>query len=280
MDTFTVDREPSCTQEGSASIRCGLCGAVKESKVIPARGHRDGPIVRENEIEASCTHEGSYTESLYCQDCGVCMARHVVKTNSIGHAFSDWVTRDTTVCTGTVQERVCAKCGLIESKNVSGADHKPAAAYVVDQAPTCTQDGSSSLRCTKCDAVLASKVLKATGHNPFETAQKEATCTDTGYTGDIVCSVCGITLSTGHQTPVTAHAYDNGVCVNCNAPDPTFSAASVGASVQDPAQQPEKTDLHFGSMHRFLSQAFAVLAMLVLLGAAIVMVVLIVKRRR
>ncbi len=40
---------------------------------------------------------------------------------------------------------------------------------------------------------------------------KEATCTEDGYTGDEICSVCGETVSTGTVIPATGHSWDSGV---------------------------------------------------------------------
>ena len=46
-----------------------------------------------------------------------------------------------------------------------------------------------------------------------------ATCTTEGYTGDRVCSDCGITLRTGVATGKSAHAYVGGICSECGAED-------------------------------------------------------------
>lgn len=40
--TYTVDVQPSCTQTGSKSIHCSICGAIKDgsTEMIPATGHQ------------------------------------------------------------------------------------------------------------------------------------------------------------------------------------------------------------------------------------------------
>lgn len=44
-------------------------------------------------------------------------------------------------------------------------------------------------------------------HTPKTVNAKAATCTEDGYTGDTVCSVCGYEISQGESVPATAHAW-------------------------------------------------------------------------
>lgn len=52
---------------------------------------------------------------------------------------------------------------------------------------------------------------------------KDATCTETGYTGDTVCS-CGETIKTGTTIPVKEHNYVDGSCEECGQADPDACA--------------------------------------------------------
>ena len=52
------------------------------------------------------------------------------------------------------------------------------------------------------------------------TGVKAPTCTEDGYTGDLVCAGCGSVMQAGSTIPRLNHNYQNGVCVNCGAPDP------------------------------------------------------------
>ena len=50
--------------------------------------------------------------------------------------------------------------------------------------------------------------------------QKDATCTEDGYTGDHVCDKCGTVVEEGEPIPATGHKFDkNGVCEICGATD-------------------------------------------------------------
>ena len=55
--------------------------------------------------------------------------------------------------------------------------------------------------------------------------EKQATCTTEGYTGDKVCSVCGILLEKGKSIPKTEHNFQNGVCTMCGMAQPSEPAA-------------------------------------------------------
>lgn len=46
--------------------------------------------------------------------------------------------------------------------------------------------------------------------------QKDATCTDEGYTGDLVCDDCGVVVEEGKVVAKAEHTYDeNGICTVC-----------------------------------------------------------------
>ena len=50
------------------------------------------------------------------------------------------------------------------------------------------------------------------------TGQKKATCTDNGYTGDILCAACGRQIQAGTVLPATGHHYgSDGKCTDCGA---------------------------------------------------------------
>ena len=55
--------------------------------------------------------------------------------------------------------------------------------------------------------------------------EKQATCTTEGYTGDRVCSVCGMVVEKGKSIPKTEHNFQNGVCTMCGMAQPSDPAA-------------------------------------------------------
>lgn len=57
------------------------------------------------------------------------------------------------------------------------------------------------------------------------TGVKVPTCTEDGYTGDLVCDECGGMIQAGSTISKLNHSYQNGVCINCGAPDPNAPAS-------------------------------------------------------
>ena len=86
---------------------------------------------------------------------------------------------------------------------------------------TCTEDGSVTVICDDCDEVLSTETLPATGHSTVVKNAKDATCTEPGYTGDKVCTVCG---ETGEVIPAADHSYKDGKCTVCGAADPNANS--------------------------------------------------------
>lgn len=84
---------------------------------------------------------------------------------------------------------------------------------VEEKVPTCTEDGYATYyQCLDCgkyfeeeelitETIWEDLLLPATGHKTELRNAKEATCTEDGYTGDEVCTVCGETLKRGEVIP-------------------------------------------------------------------------------
>lgn len=105
---------------------------------------------------------------------------------------------------------------------------------------TCTEDGSVTVVCDDCDEVLSTETLPATGHSTVVKNAKDATCTEPGYTGDKVCTVCGETGETGEVIPAAGHSYKDGKCTVCGAADP--NANSGGNTGNEATDSPNTAD--------------------------------------
>lgn len=105
---------------------------------------------------------------------------------------------------------------------------------------TCTEDGSVTIICNDCDEVLSTETLPATGHSTVVKNAKDATCTEPGYTGDKVCTVCGETVKTGEVIPAAGHSYKDGKCTVCGAADP--NANSGGNTGNNGTDSPNTAD--------------------------------------
>lgn len=118
----TVAKEPTCTEKGTKSVKCGECGADLGTEEIPALGHTAGDWKVTK--EATCTEKGSKEQR--CTVCG-----EVVKTEEIAKLAHTWKTdKDTDkdgwkVVTAATKdkegskERVCSVCGTKETATIA-----------------------------------------------------------------------------------------------------------------------------------------------------------------
>ena len=74
----------------------------------------------------------------------------------------------------------------------------------------------------KNETTLEALTIPALGHKTQLVGAKAATCTEDGYTGDEVCTVCGETVKKGETIPAAGHDYKDGKCTVCGETDPNY----------------------------------------------------------
>ncbi len=188
---YVIEKAPTCTVAGEKVLRCTKCNVVLEKKEVSATGHN----YEKTEHEATCTENG-YT----VYTCSVCQDSYTKQTSAPkGHNF-DVVTQ--TGCSGAeYTTKTCLTCGAVETEgDLAALAHTPAAEYVTEKAPSCTEAGEKVLRCAKCDIVLDSEEISATGHS-YEEIEHEATCTEAGYV-ERTCTACGDSATEITSEPV------------------------------------------------------------------------------
>ena len=193
-DKGTVTIQPGCTTAGTKTFGC-ICGATKTEN-IDAAGHTAGAAVRENEVAATCTTDGSYDEVVYCADCRKELSREKKTVDALGHDCVHHNAKAAT-CTekGWEAYDTCSRCDYTTYKETPAKGHsKGDAKKEKEVAATCTTDGSYDevIYCTVCKAEISreSKTTPAAGHSfGAWTVVKEATCTAEGHETR-VCSVC------------------------------------------------------------------------------------------
>lgn len=75
-----------------------------------------------------------------------------------------------------------------------------------------------------------SEKLNLAVHSSKVVGKRDATCTEAGYTGDTVCSICGYVVTKGVATPATGHSYQDGACTVCGAQEPAKDGDSIPAT--------------------------------------------------
>ena len=89
-------------------------------------------------------------------------------------------------------------------------------------APTCTEPGYTTHKCTSCDYSYNDSYIEPLGHNYTEEVTKP-TCTQAGYT-TYTCS-CGDSYKSDYKDAL-GHDYQNGTCTRCGQKDPNYKPQS------------------------------------------------------
>ncbi len=76
-------------------------------------------------------------------------------------------------------------------------------------APTCAENGYTWNTCSECGKTWATDLVAATGDHDY-VDRTEPTCTEPGYIGCKVCSVCGDVDGEGEEIPAYNHIYPEG----------------------------------------------------------------------
>ena len=178
-------QDATCTESGWAEYdTCSRCD-YSSYQVIPAKGHTAGAPVRENEVSATCTEDGSYESVTYCVDDGVELSRENRVIPALGHAYGaptyEW-SADNSTCTGTI---VCAHdASHVVSETVSST-------YQVTESAKCVEDGTGRYTATFTNAAFTTQTsdisLPATGHD-WGTPTYEWSADNTKCTATVVCS--------------------------------------------------------------------------------------------
>ena len=208
---FVTDRSIKDHTGGGATCAspavCEVCGQTYGEK--DASNHT-GETEIKNAINATCLEAG-YTGDIYCKGCKVLLETGT-ETKALGHDM----TRDVSVrveptCHSEGKEAVigCSRCNHTEGGAViAKTDHTWDAGTITKEA-TCTVKGKKTFRCTAagCDATRTEKTeVNPENHVKTEVIKvKEATCTETGYTGDTYCTDCKKTIATGTETEALGH---------------------------------------------------------------------------
>lgn len=112
---YTVDKEATCTSDGSMSIHCSQCSVCRDSEVIPRTGHT--PVV-DAAVAPACTKEGRAAGS-HCAVCGEVLKIQLVLA-ATGHRWSDWkiVTEPTVGTKGQKQKDCLNGCGAKQFEDI------------------------------------------------------------------------------------------------------------------------------------------------------------------
>lgn len=116
-------------------------------------------------------------------------------------------------------------CLKVMSSDVKGCMHSYSETVTE---PTCTEAGFTTFTCSECGDTYTGNTVPATGHTEETVAGTAPTCTKTGLTDGIRCSVCKTVIKEQTTIEVTAHTYvDTVVPPTCTAGGYTAHKCSV-----------------------------------------------------
>ena len=215
-DEGEVTTAPTCTEAGVKTYTCEACGETRE-EAVEALGHswNEGEVT----TAPTCTEAGVKTYT--CEACGATREETIDAT---GHNPVIIPAKEPT-CTeaGLTEGKVCSACGevFIAQETVPATGHSWDKGRVTTK-PTCTKDGVMTFVCTVCKETMT-EAIEATGHTERVIPEEPATCTETGLTEGVECSVCGETLVAQEIIDATGHSWDEGKVTT----EPTCTEAGV-----------------------------------------------------
>ena len=249
-DQGEIITEPTCTEEGEKKFTCSICGDEKTEKVS-ATGHQHTEIRNKKEAtcketgysgdtwckdcgkkilsgqtiaktenhswdagkvttKATCTEEGEKTFT-----CSICGDEKTEKVSATGHQHTEIRNKKEATCkeTGYSGDTWCKDCGkkILSGQTIAKTENHSWDAGKVTTKATCTEEGEKTFTCSICGDEKTEKV-SATGHQHTEIRnKKEATCKETGYSGDTWCKDCGKKILSGQAIAKTEdHSWNQG----------------------------------------------------------------------
>ena len=195
-DYQTVVTAPTCDAMGYTTHTCTRCGDSYVDSYTQAADHS---YTSEVTKQPTCTEEGVRTFT--CTNCGKSYTESIPM---IAHSYE--AVRTDPDCTHMgYTTYTCSACGDSYKADFVDATGHDCEATVV--APTCEGYGYTENHCKHCDYTYISEIRQPLGHDDKLTGAKDATCTEPGYTGDMVCTRCGEVHSKGEEIPALGHDY-------------------------------------------------------------------------
>ena len=189
----TISREPTATQAGFHLYRCRNCSSMY-GETVSALIHTWVPI---EVVNPTCTTDGYV---LYACSSTLCET-HTYKEEqpALGHTFHSQIDRATCEEEG-LETHTCTVCGFSKSEELEPQGH---AYQTVTVEATCTKEGSVTTTCANCDYYNV-EILPVLGHNT-QIATFAASCARTGSIVE-TCTACG--ESSTEVIPATGHTYE------------------------------------------------------------------------
>lgn len=192
----TVTQNKNCVLDElstyTASFKNAAFATQTRENVVTANklGHTNGTAVRETEVPATCTADGSYDEVVYCTVCNAEVSREAKSIDALGH---DLVLHEAKAATcteiGWNAYDTCSRCDYTTYRESSALGHD----YTVQQ----HDETQHWKKCSRCDATDT----KAHHSGGTATCVAKAECTTCGVEyGAFAGHIWGTWTSNGDGT--------------------------------------------------------------------------------
>lgn len=185
---------PTCDEMGYTTHTCTECGFRYVDSYVQATDHHYEKAVTK---EPTCTNEGEMTFT--CMDCHRTYTEAIAK---LAHTYEATQTAPTCESMGYTTY-TCTACGDSYRADFVDATGHDLETCTVDA--TCLSYGYTKNTCKHCDFAYISQITEPLGHKLELQGQKEASLDADGYTGDYVCTVCGLVAEKGEAIPALGH---------------------------------------------------------------------------
>lgn len=182
-------------------------------------------------VPADCVNPAKY---FYSCECGA----HTNDTALVfengapsGHKFGEWKESKSANCEeGGKEKHICSICQFEEERDTAPLGHDWNDEYTTDVKPTCTQPGSKSIHCSRCDAIKDVTEIEPTGHSFGEwTVSKDSTCVAGGQKTR-KCETCGYTEYEDTDINPDAHEWEEDYTIDKEPTCTTEGSKSIHCS--------------------------------------------------
>ena len=206
---------PDCENGGYTTYTCSVCGDSYVTDHVGPLGHTNATPVVENNANPDCENVGGYDIVVYCSVCGDEISRVHTEVPALGHNYNAVVTAPDCE-NGGYTTYTCTVCGdsyIADATDAIGHNYK---STVI--APDCENSGYTTYVCLVCGDTYVGDEVAALGHTEVIIPGKAPTCTETGLTDGIRCTVCDKILTEQTEIPASGHI-DNDKDYMCDVCD-------------------------------------------------------------
>ena len=261
--SFAVTRqEPTCDEDGRETRHCTLCGYEMVIDV-PAPGHQ-WCAWTQDEIDPK---QVCVTDAVSRRVCSTCGKEETQVTPAPGHRWTEGVSYPATCTEAGHVDRSCTVCGqeeVIPLANSPALGHLFASASVLSGHPagnvtasgdypgvivgtvetpsTCTEEGSGTVLCVRCQEASRGVTIPSTGHTWGEWLADPVTMDKICVTEITSTRVCGVCHAQEHRVdaPAPGHkwfttSYNMPTCVKPGVAVRKCSVCGEEITVESPA---------------------------------------------